>query len=880
MERRIVTAALSPRGTVTRRLTQWDYGQILTFTGADLPESYEVYFSNSKSLGSAKKQIGGADGVQIPDEYLTTGDDVFAWVFLHDGASDGETVYPIVIPVTRRPKPSEETPTPVQQDVITQAIAALNNGVSSAAASASDAADSAQQAEASAQAAAQSASESAASAERALSAQDAAEAAQSSAENSAADAAAYMESAQVSEEQASAHETNAEAAALAAEGSANLSQQAASAAASSAAQAAASASEAAAQAVSAQAAAESAEASAANAFAYQESAYEYSINSAESAASAASSATSAIASETAAAASASDAASSASASASSATQAQAAQTAAEAAQAEAERIANTVLPTDKTLTIPDKAADAKATGEAIKDAKEFGKTEDGGLFLPKTANPEVVDANAFLLSDMSGLSVGNGTLALLRGGNITVKQAKAGATEYHVSNTYVNRLATAGLQIPGAVCILDEVSEPTGNFSVITSCTINGAAFTPTSEPDDPDNDIIITVDKSANLDAATKSIRCYQAATKSSSFFAGQMVGGANGLANLVLGQQAFANGGNVVCMVAAQSYNTGHGNAIFGRYHNSRKNRWFMSGTGHDNTNGRAEAGTVVGQYSDIQPDMLFAVGDGVDHLHRSNAFEVKDDGTAILTHGKMSTLSLENKTEELAYSMTDSVYAFSPVTGGEFVKFDGEPGIRISDSTGAAVSVTAKTAYVVKVIPGEVLRWSITVRKTSEDVTGKFVVSLLKTTQTGSSATNNYIVNNAADTFTTDWQTLSGTFTVPAGMEYMRIRIQRGNAGAGSSGAYEAKGFIVRRIIEKSGLFIDSPNNTRHAIVVSDDGVLSVSGQEVAYERTVEEAIETAISGKITAPASPATGAFLVWNGSAWVAQTLATWQSGSY
>lgn len=35
-----------------------------------------------------------------------------------------------------------------------------------------------------------------------------------------------------------------------------------------------------------------------------------------------------------------------------------------------------------------------------------------------------------------------------------------------------------------------------------------------------------------------------------------------------------------------------------------------------------------------------------------------------------------------------------------------------------------------------------------------------------------------------------------------------------------------------------------------------------------------------GAIAAPSSPASGAFLVWNGSAWVAQTLATWQGGSY
>lgn len=36
----------------------------------------------------------------------------------------------------------------------------------------------------------------------------------------------------------------------------------------------------------------------------------------------------------------------------------------------------------------------------------------------------------------------------------------------------------------------------------------------------------------------------------------------------------------------------------------------------------------------------------------------------------------------------------------------------------------------------------------------------------------------------------------------------------------------------------------------------------------------------SDYILAPSSPATGAFLVWNGSAWTAQTLSTWSGGSY
>lgn len=35
-----------------------------------------------------------------------------------------------------------------------------------------------------------------------------------------------------------------------------------------------------------------------------------------------------------------------------------------------------------------------------------------------------------------------------------------------------------------------------------------------------------------------------------------------------------------------------------------------------------------------------------------------------------------------------------------------------------------------------------------------------------------------------------------------------------------------------------------------------------------------------GAIQTPVNPASGAFLVWNGTAWVAQTLATWQGGNY
>lgn len=110
---------------MTGALWQHDYGQVLEITGVELPETYEVHFSNEKN-GAATTAIGDENGVQIPDAYLETGADVFAWLYLHTGENDGETVYSIVIPVRERASISDQPPTPVQQEAITQAIAALN----------------------------------------------------------------------------------------------------------------------------------------------------------------------------------------------------------------------------------------------------------------------------------------------------------------------------------------------------------------------------------------------------------------------------------------------------------------------------------------------------------------------------------------------------------------------------------------------------------------------------------------------------------------------------------------------------------------------------------------------------------------------------------
>ena len=123
--------------TGSRRVTapplyQWDYGQVLFLEGIELPESYEVHFSNKPEGGQAEVRIGTGAGVVIPDQVLETGEPIYAFLFLHSDIDDGETLYIVNIPVRKRPKPFYTTPTSSQQSLITETIAALNAAVQTA----------------------------------------------------------------------------------------------------------------------------------------------------------------------------------------------------------------------------------------------------------------------------------------------------------------------------------------------------------------------------------------------------------------------------------------------------------------------------------------------------------------------------------------------------------------------------------------------------------------------------------------------------------------------------------------------------------------------------------------------------------------------------
>ena len=90
-------------------LYRYDYGQILEFSDlTDLPEKFEVHFSNSTD-GKSKTMLGENNRVDIPDEYLRTGRNVYGWIYLHtNGDEDGETVYVFTIKVKNRATPSDQ----------------------------------------------------------------------------------------------------------------------------------------------------------------------------------------------------------------------------------------------------------------------------------------------------------------------------------------------------------------------------------------------------------------------------------------------------------------------------------------------------------------------------------------------------------------------------------------------------------------------------------------------------------------------------------------------------------------------------------------------------------------------------------------------------
>ena len=119
------------RYTVTAPIIKEDYGLYLQIEGIELPSTYEVDFSNDEHSGTSVTMIGNSDGVLIPSQFISSGKDIFAFLY-HVGEDYGRTIFKFRIPNKLRPDRTDEEPTPEEQSVIDQTIAALNTAVESA----------------------------------------------------------------------------------------------------------------------------------------------------------------------------------------------------------------------------------------------------------------------------------------------------------------------------------------------------------------------------------------------------------------------------------------------------------------------------------------------------------------------------------------------------------------------------------------------------------------------------------------------------------------------------------------------------------------------------------------------------------------------------
>lgn len=203
----IINAAFVRNGVTVRTLPvyQYDSGMILNISGLDdLPSTFRADFSNAET-GQSKSVIGTDGQVHIPYEYFVPGATIHCWL-VWSGEDYTVTRKHIMIPVARRAVPTDEEPTPDEQGVIDQAIAALNDAVAHTGQDVDAAAGYAEQAEQSAQAATDAK-------DNAVIAKADAESAKDQTVESAAEAAASAQSASESAQSASQSKTSAQEAA-------------------------------------------------------------------------------------------------------------------------------------------------------------------------------------------------------------------------------------------------------------------------------------------------------------------------------------------------------------------------------------------------------------------------------------------------------------------------------------------------------------------------------------------------------------------------------------------------------------------------------------------------------------------------------------------
>lgn len=114
-------------------LTQWDKGQSLSISFEDMPEKFQVHFSLRGSNNAYTVDVTTYENcavAQIPDELLTSGEDIYAWIYL-TGKNSGETVGKATLYVKPRaePKGYMESLVPSQQRLVENIITELRSNL-------------------------------------------------------------------------------------------------------------------------------------------------------------------------------------------------------------------------------------------------------------------------------------------------------------------------------------------------------------------------------------------------------------------------------------------------------------------------------------------------------------------------------------------------------------------------------------------------------------------------------------------------------------------------------------------------------------------------------------------------------------------------------
>ena len=113
---------------LTTPVKKEDVGIKLIIDDIELPEFYEIDFSNSDKKGKSTTVIGDSTGVEIPVKYIKTGKAIYAFYYYVEPGF-GRTVRIYHIPNKVRPDRDKIVPEEEQLTVIDQAIAALNTAV-------------------------------------------------------------------------------------------------------------------------------------------------------------------------------------------------------------------------------------------------------------------------------------------------------------------------------------------------------------------------------------------------------------------------------------------------------------------------------------------------------------------------------------------------------------------------------------------------------------------------------------------------------------------------------------------------------------------------------------------------------------------------------